>query len=105
MGGMSRRDFFFCGRVAESAEVMVGRLSDFPPGTYVARATSGIVIEALAEGLRAQSVANGSIFYAIKLNSIGELVVNRAETWPSGQVFSVLTSEPTWLDPSGEDRS
>lgn len=91
--------------IVENPEVVIGRIVDFPIGEKKFLTSIKAIVESLPEGLRAQSTENDNLFYSIEINQIGELVINHAKIWPAGQVFSILTNEPTCLDTSWEDRS
>lgn len=112
MSSMSRRNFILgiltgtgknpVGKNLETSEFLIGRIADFPVGQVKCLPQLDMTIESLPEGLRARS-ASGRPFYSIETKQAGELIVNRAKIWPSSQVFSVLTSEPAYLEtPSGE---
>jgi hypothetical protein len=114
MSPITRRDFFLktlrpanSGKnlaTTEIPEFIIGRVVDFPLGEKILHEPHQVIIESLPEGLRAQSTENKNQFYSIKLNQIGELIVNRMEIWSADQVFSILTNEPAYLDISSEDR-
>lgn len=105
MTSMSRRDFFLKSfRKPENPEIIIGKIFDYPLGEKRILTQAKMIIESLPEGLRAQSLEEENKFYPIKTNHVGELVVNRAETWTKAQVFSVLTNESIYLDTSLEDR-
>ncbi|HEY8270611.1 MAG TPA: hypothetical protein VIG33_06950 [Pseudobdellovibrionaceae bacterium] len=103
MNTMTRRDFFLgtFSKAETKTECIVGRISDFPIGKSKSLTALQVEIESLPEGLRARSLENERCFYSIKMNQIGELIVNRRELWPENQAFSILTNEQTSL----EDRS
>lgn len=114
MSSLSRRQFMSgalagTGKVhrtqIKSCEVVIGRVVDFPVGRVTVSAARKMIIESLPQGIRVRSAADGSLFYSVKTNRFGELVVNPAEIWPAGQVFSILTNEPAWLDTSQGDQS
>jgi hypothetical protein len=115
MSPISRRDFILktlkpvsIGRnvaTTEAAEFVIGRIVDFPLGEKRLQELNQVAIESLPEGLRAQSTENTNQFYSIKLNQIGELIVNRMELWPASKVFSILTNESVYLDMSSEDKA
>ncbi len=105
MTEMSRRDFFLkTFKKKEQPEIIIGKIFDFPIGEKKILDNGRLIVESFPEGLRAQSSEDQKKFYPIKTNHIGELVVNRAEVWPSGKVFSILTNEPTFLDILLEDQ-
>jgi hypothetical protein len=105
MTELSRRDFFLrTFKRPENPEIIIGKIFDFPLGEKKILCQAKMIIESLPEGLRAQSTEEENKFYPIKTNHVGELVVNRAETWTKAQVFSVLTNETIYLDTSLEDR-
>lgn len=105
MTAMSRRDFFTKSfRKAENPEVIIGKIRDFPVGEEKVLDKFKIVVESLPEGLRARSAEDKNIYFSIKTNQVGELVVNRAEDWSPAHAFSILTNELIFLDTSLEDR-
>ena len=77
---------------------VIGRLKDYPLGEKRLIVSRQIFVETLPEGIRVQSSNNPEQFFSVKLNSQGELIVNKKEVWSADIVFSMMTNEPVRLN-------
>lgn len=79
-------------------EFVIGQLQDFPVGTTNEVCHLQMTVDSLPEGIRVGQINDPSLWYAIKINRFGQLVVSLNEKWTEDTVFSPITGEPTKLD-------
>ncbi len=91
--------------VEKSPTFSIGKIADFPVGETKSFPLHAMVVESLAEGLRARSLENDGCCYAVKTNQIGELLVSRDELWPENMIYSILKNEAVCLTKPLEENS
>lgn len=85
--------------------IPIGGIAGYPVGEIRPMPEEGILIESLAEGLRARSLERGGPHFAIASAPYGGLVVDRARIWPESTVYSVLTDGPADISTPWEEET
>lgn len=75
------------------AWIPAGRLADFPPGTSKPANGGAQVIHSDARGLWAVDTSSPELRRPIKFGSLGQILLNPNDAWPSDAVLSPLTGE------------